>query len=103
MIHGASGAIGVMVLQYLKAVACNVTAVCRGAIDALVRLLGAGAVVDCTTSDYGDVAIERCELRTQGRALNRLGGTSIGNNRTFKPGRTIVSFRPVGAICSGAK
>ena len=78
MIQGASGALGVMVLQYLKALDCNVTAVCRGANDALVRSPGADAVVDYTTCGYGDVDIDRCGLRTQSRVLNRLGGTLIG-------------------------
>lgn len=53
---GASGAIGIMMLQYLKSLDCYVTAVCSGTSGALVRKYGADEVVDYTKQDFADVA-----------------------------------------------
>lgn len=55
---GASGSIGVMVLQFLKSLDCHVTAVCSGASVKFVREHGADEVVDYTQSDFGDVTNE---------------------------------------------
>ena len=46
IVVGASGAIGIMVLQYLKTLGCKVTAVCSGKNAELVRRKGADTVVD---------------------------------------------------------
>ncbi|KAE9627885.1 quinone oxidoreductase family protein [Parasedimentitalea maritima] len=55
VVVGASGAIGVMVLQYLKSLNCRVTAVCSGASEEFVRSHGADQVVDYTKDDFGEV------------------------------------------------
>lgn len=57
VVIGASGAIGGMVLQFLKSLDCHVTAVCSGSNEAFVRNLGADEVVDYTKYDFADVAI----------------------------------------------
>lgn len=56
---GATGAIGVMILQYLKSLDCRVTAVCSGANTVFARSYGADDVVDYTKDDFGDVAIRQ--------------------------------------------
>jgi len=56
VVVGASGAIGVMVLQFLKSMGCHVTAVCSGKSEHMVREYGADEVVDYTKSDFGVVA-----------------------------------------------
>ena len=61
VVVGASGAIGVMILQYLKSMDCYVTAVCSGASDAFVRNFGADEVVNYTKEDFGDVAVANNE------------------------------------------
>lgn len=55
---GASGAIGVMILQYLKSLGCHVTAICSGASADFVRKYGADNVVDYTRENFGDAALE---------------------------------------------
>jgi reticulon-4-interacting protein 1, mitochondrial len=57
VVVGASGAIGVMVLQFLKTLGCRVTAVCSGKSAKFVRGYGADDVVDYTISDFADVII----------------------------------------------
>lgn len=57
VVVGATGAIGVMILQYLKSMNCQVTAVCSGANAAVAEQYGANEVVDYTKQDFGDVAI----------------------------------------------
>ncbi len=51
---GASGAVGVMVLQYLETLGCYTTAVCSGANDSFVRRYGADHVVDYKQQDFAD-------------------------------------------------
>lgn len=51
------GAIGLMVLQFLKTMGCRVTAVCSGKNAEFVRDHDADDVVDYTKSDFADVII----------------------------------------------
>lgn len=62
VVVGASGAIGIMIVQYLKTLGCHVTAVCSGKNAALVRSKGADEVVDYTTQNFADQAEESGEL-----------------------------------------
>ncbi len=55
VVVGASGAIGVMILQFLKSLECHVTAVCSGASESFVREYGADEVVDYTKNEFGEV------------------------------------------------
>lgn len=57
VVVGATGAIGVMIMQYLKSLGCWVTAVCSGSSAEFARQYGADAVVDYTKRDFGDVLI----------------------------------------------
>lgn len=57
MIVGASGAIGVMILQFLKSLECRVTAVCSGTSVPFVHVCGADDVVDYTKEDFGECAV----------------------------------------------
>lgn len=56
---GATGAIGVMIVQYLKSIDCPVTAICSGENTAFAKQYGANDVVDYTKDDFGDVAIAK--------------------------------------------
>lgn len=56
LVVGASGAIGIMAVQYLKALGCHVTAVCSGANSAFVRRHGADAVIDYNVGSIADQA-----------------------------------------------
>lgn len=55
VVVGASGAIGVLVLQFLKSLGCHVIAVCSGASGAFVREYGADEVIDYTKHEFGEV------------------------------------------------
>lgn len=55
VVVGASGAIVVLVLQFLKTLECHVTAVCSGASEGFVREYGAEEVVDYTKNEFGVV------------------------------------------------
>jgi len=52
LINGASGGVGIFAVQVAKALGAHVTAVCGGASEALVRGLGADAVIDYKTTDF---------------------------------------------------
>ena len=52
LVYGASGAIGSAMVQLLKAMQVNVTAVCGARNVELVRSLGADRVIEYTSQDY---------------------------------------------------
>ncbi len=52
LVYGATGAIGSSYVQYLKHFGVQTTAVCRSQHSELIRSLGAGKVIDYTTSDF---------------------------------------------------
>lgn len=59
VVVGASGATGIMALQYLKSLGCHVTAICSAANEQLVRARGADQVIDYTKHDFGALLRER--------------------------------------------
>lgn len=75
VVVGASGSIGIMILQFLKSLGCHVTAVCSGASASFVREHGADEVVDYTTHDFG--AHLRDSGRLQDVVFDCVGGRDI--------------------------
>jgi len=61
LVVGGSGAVGTMVVQYLKALGCHVTVVCSGRNERLVKSLGADQVIDYTKSNFKDFYSDRNE------------------------------------------
>jgi NADPH:quinone reductase-like Zn-dependent oxidoreductase len=84
LVVGASGSIGIMIVQYLKTIGCNVSAVCSGKNSNLVRENGADAVIDYTQTNFGDLAEETGEFYD--RVFDCVGGRDIERNafRTLK-------------------
>lgn len=54
LVVGASGAIGIMMVQFLHSMGAIVTGVCSGKNAEMVRKRGADAVIDYTIADFGD-------------------------------------------------
>jgi NADPH:quinone reductase-like Zn-dependent oxidoreductase len=82
LINGASGAVGTSAVQLARHFGAAVTGVCSGPAAGLVRDLGAGAVLDYTTTDFTragqgyDVIFDVAGTSSFGRcrgALNRPG------------------------------
>jgi alcohol dehydrogenase len=78
VVVGASGAIGVMLLQFLKSLDCHVTAVCSGASESFVRAYGADDVVDYTKHEFGETLVRNgnyCDA-----VFDCVGGRDIETN-----------------------
>jgi len=92
LVNGASGGVGTFAVQIARALGAEVTAVCSAANAELARAVGAGEVIDYTTTDFTRHE-QRYDLLLDiaGRA-HPAGAQTQGNLR--RPGR---SRRPVAA------
>lgn len=75
LINGAAGSVGTAAVQIAKHYGCHVTAVCSGGNAALVRSLGADAVIDYATTDF-TTARDRYDL-----IFDTVGTSSFGRSR----------------------
>lgn len=56
LVVGATGAVGIMIVQFLKSMNCHVTAVCSGPSADHARQYGANLCVDYTQDDFAEAA-----------------------------------------------
>jgi NADPH:quinone reductase-like Zn-dependent oxidoreductase len=86
LVNGATGAIGSAVVQLLRHLGANVTAVCGTDHLELVRGLGAGRVIDYTAEDFTR------DSHTYDAVLDAVGKSSFGRcRRLLKPGGVYLS------------
>ncbi|WP_170410413.1 NAD(P)-dependent alcohol dehydrogenase [Ruegeria atlantica] len=93
LVVGASGAVGSMMVQFLKSKGAIVTGVCSGANADLVRALGADHTIDYTVADFGSQG-----KNTYDRVFDMVGGRDIeaAAHRVLKrKGRFITIVGPV--------
>lgn len=85
LVVGASGAIGVMMVQYLKTNGCYVTGVCSGKSSELAMSKGVDRVIDYTTDNFADIA--QASNECYDRILDCVGGLDIERDglRALKP------------------
>lgn len=85
VVVGASGSIGVMILQLLKVRGCHVTAVCSTTSGAFAIAHGADEVIDYTKCEFGTHLCEKEEL--QDAVFDCVGGCEIEGNafQALKP------------------
>lgn len=69
LVVGASGAIGIMIVQILHSIGATVTGVCSGKNASMVRARGAASVIDYTRHDFGDTGENSFD-----RVFDALGG-----------------------------
>lgn len=93
LVVGASGAIGILMVQILKSLGAHVTGVCSGKNVGFVRSKGADSVIDYTTQNFGD-----WPSRSFDRVFDVIGGRRIEQN-AFKvltsTGRFVTVVGPV--------
>lgn len=93
LVVGASGALGLLMVQFLKAQGTHVTGVCSGANAALVLSKGADAVIDYTERDFGETGKGQFDV-----VFDTIGGrdTERGAMRVLKrKGRFVTVVGPV--------
>ncbi len=78
VVVGASGSIGVMLLQLLKLRGAHVTAICSAKNGSFVHEHGADEVIDYTAHEFGDVLRDTGEL--QDAVFDCVGGRDIEAN-----------------------
>jgi len=89
-VYGASGAVGTSAVQLARHFGADVTGVCSGANDELVRSLGAATVIDYTADDFTqtrqpyDVILDAVGKRKSAAALRHAG-------RALTPGGICIS------------
>ncbi len=92
-VNGASGAVGVAAVQLAVHLGAEVTAVCSGANEALVRSLGATEVVDYTRADF-TAARNAFDV-----VLDAVGTSSFRRcRRALRPGGVYLTTVPSVAI-----
>lgn len=89
LVIGASGAIGIMELQFLKSMGAHVTAVCSHRNEAMVREYGADEVVDYTKHSFANKAA-RSGIHYDG-VFDCVGGRKIERD-TFRVLKTKGRF-----------
>lgn len=93
LIVGASGAIGSLMVQFLKSKGAYVTGVCSGANAGLVKGLGADNTIDYTLTDFGAKGRD-----TYDKVFDLVGGREVetASYRTLKrKGRFVTIVGPV--------
>lgn len=94
LVVGASGSIGIMLVQYLKTKGCTVTAVCSGKNEALVKSKGADDVIDYTRHSIAKNAVSTGILYD--RVFDCVGGLEVERNGFLVLKRTGVFETVVG-------
>ncbi|MBL4906168.1 MAG: NADP-dependent oxidoreductase [Sneathiella sp.] len=96
LVVGASGSIGIMLVQYLKTMGCTVTAVCSGKNEAFVKNKGADTAIDYSQQNFADHALSTGILYD--RIFDCVGGRHIERDSFRVLKRTGVYETVVGPV-----
>jgi NADPH:quinone reductase-like Zn-dependent oxidoreductase len=95
LVYGASGSVGVFAVQLAKHFGARVTGVCSTANVAMVKSLGADAVVDYTTEDFSHAG------RVYDMVYDTVGKSGFSRSlRALKRGGTYVRISMSGGVGS---
>lgn len=94
LVHGAAGGMGTMVTQIAASLGCEVTALCRGPLEADFCLSnGARRAIDILACDYVDAVLSATQGKGIDFSFNGVGGETINRDPlALKPHGEVILY-----------